>query len=414
MSIINEADYAWSRHVVTVPVGTTAFELPVKIYAARGDGALWLDSEATTAVSEFPVAVDEITVTGAEMKLIGEQGRGVPVESTYLDTAEGMTALEWTSRTDKFTVPLPFEFKWAGTAYTEFTLSAAGIISFNGGSTYHIRVHSYWLATWCSPDVGIYTQTGTSGSRQFVKVRFDGTCYYGSTTESYRSIWELFMFDDGSIFINSVLAPTISTTNAFNPGTSQVFTINPGGSQYIIATSADSGVTWAFDYLDGSQRTTLFLIRKDGVLHTVASGALTAIEATEQAAAVFLEYGFAELSTFVPEGAYSVLCWSTGQAPTVTAKLTGSPPSQEMTCTVDMSHPSISGIQQMTAEYSGTVELCHRITGGEWTQPMELSDWVAQDFNALYASLGEDKLLYLKFYLYGGAEFTNFRITFIN
>lgn len=120
MSIINEADYAWSRHVVTVPVGTTAFELPVKIYAARGDGALWLDSEATTAVTEFPVAVDEITVTGAEMILIGEQGKGVPVASTYLDTAEGMTALEWTSRTDKFTVPLPFEFKWAGTAYTEF------------------------------------------------------------------------------------------------------------------------------------------------------------------------------------------------------------------------------------------------------------------------------------------------------
>ena len=411
--IVNEADYAWSRHVVTVPVGTTAFELPVKIYAAKGDGALWLDAEATQPIESYPVAVDEITVTGAEMKLIGEQGRGIPVEGTYLDTVEGMTALEWTSRTDKFTVPLPFEFKWAGTAYTEFTLSAAGIISFNSGSTYHIRVHSYWLATWCSPDVGIYTQTGTSGGRQFVKVRFDGTCYYGSSTDVYRSIWELFMFDDGSVFINSIQAPTTGTTNAFNPGTSQAFTINPGGSQYIIATSADDGTTWAFDYLDGAQRTTLFLIRKEGVLHTVTSGALTAIEATEQEAAVFLEHGFEDLSAFVPEGEYSVLCWSTGTAPTVTARVTGSPPPQDLTCTVDMSHPSISGIQQLSAEYSGTVELSHK-AGAGWIGPVALSDWVAQDVNALWASLGADKLLHLKFHLYGGAKFTRFKITFKN
>jgi len=412
MSIVNESEYGWSRHVVTVPVGTTAFELPVKIYAVRGDGALWLDSEATTAVTEFPVAVDEITVTGAEMILIGEQGKGVPVASIYLDTAEGMTRSELT-RSQSEVVTLPFSFTWNGAQYTEITLYGNGRVYING--TYAIRIHSYLLASWMDAYNGLYTQTGTSGSRQFFKIRFDGTCYYSNTTsDSYKSIWELFLFDDGSVFINSIYCPTVNTTNNFYIGAAQAFTVNPGGNQYIVATSADSGVTWAFDYLDGAQRTTLFLIRKDGALHTVTEGALEAVPATELTAAVFLEHGFEPLSAFTPEGEYSVLCWSTGQAPTVTATLTGSPPPQALTCTVDLSHPSISGIQQMTAEYSGTVELCHRITDGEWTQPVALSDWVAQDFNTLYDTLGEDKLLYLKFWLYGGAEFTNFRITFIN
>lgn len=412
--IVNEADYAWSRHVVTVPVGTTAFELPVKIYAVKGDGAAYVDAEMTTPITAFPIAVDAITVTGAELTLIGEQGRGVPVESVYLDTVEGMTALEWASRSDKFTVTLPFEFHWAGTAYTEFTLYAAGVVSFNGGSTYHIRVHSYWLATWGQPTTGIYTQAGTSGGRQFVKVRFDGTCCYAYTTDTCRSIWELFLFDDSSIFINSIQAPTTSTTNAFNPGTSQAFTVNPGGSQYISATSADSGVTWAFDYLDGAQRTTLFLVRKGGTLHTVADGMLTATDVTELTGAAFLEYGFATLSDFVPEGEYSVLCWSTGTAPTVTAKVTGSPTPQELTCTVDMSHPSIKGISLLSAEYSGTVELQHSTNQGNWTEWLSLGDWVAQDCNALYDSLSADKLLYLRFRIYGGAQFSRFKITFKN
>ena len=175
---------------------------------------------------------------------------------------------------------------------------------------------------------GLYTQTGISRGRQFWKVRFDGTCYYSNTTsDTYKSIWELFLFDDGSVFINSIFAPNISTTNSFYLNSaSQVFTVNRGGSQYVIATSTDSGVTWTFEYLDGAQRTTLFLVRKGGTIHTVTDGVLTAADITELTAAAFLEYGFATLSDFVPEGEYSVLCWSTGTAPTVTAKVTGSPP----------------------------------------------------------------------------------------
>ena len=409
--IVNEAEYAWGRHVVTVPVGTTAFELPVKIYAAKGDGALWLDAAATQPVETYPVAVDEITVTGADMKLIGEQGKGVPVESTYLDTAEGMTKSELT-RTQSEVVTLPFPITWNGAQYTEITLYGNGRVYING--TYAIRIHSYLLTSWMDAHNGLYTQAGISGGRHFFKIRFDGTCYYSNTTsDSYKSIWELFLFDDGSVFINSVHCPTVNTTNNFYIGATQAFTVNPGGSKYVIATSADSGVTWAFDYLDGAQRTTLFLVRKGGTIHTVADGMLTATDVTELTGAAFLEYGFATLSDFVPEGEYSVLCWSTGTAPTVSVKVTGSPPPQEMTCTVDMSHTSISGIQQLSAEYSGTVELSHK-TDGDWIGPVALSDWVAQDTAALWASLGEDKLLHLKFHLYGGAEFTRFKITFKN
>ena len=408
--IVNEAEYAWSRHVVTVPVGTTTFTLPVKIYAAKGTGALWLDAEATQPVESYPVAVDSITVTGAEMKLIGEQGRGAPVESTYLDTAAGMTKSAMT-RTQSEVVTLPFPFKWNGVDYTEITLYGNGRVYING--SHAIRVHFY-SSSYADATTGLYTQTGTSNGRQFFKIRFDGYRYYSSLVEANRSIWELFIFDDGSLFINSILCPTNTTYNRlYCNSVSYNFTVNKGGSQYIIATSTDNGVTWGFDYLDGAQRTTLFLVRKNGTIHTVTDGVLTATDLVALTGAAFLEYGFATLSDFVPEGEYSVLCWSPGTAPTVTARVTGSPPPQDLTCTVDMSHPSISGIQQLSAEYSGTVELSHK-TGGGWIGPVALSDWVAQDANALWASLGADKLLHLKFHLYGGAEFTRFKITFKN
>ena len=159
--------------------------------------------------------------------------------------------------------------------------------------------------------------------------------------------------------------------------------------------------------------TTLFLVRKGGTIHTITDGVLIATDIVELTGAAFLEYGFATLSDFAPEGEYSVLCWSTGTAPKVTARVTGSPPPQDLTCTVDMSHPSISGIQQLSAEYSGTVELSHK-AGAGWIGPVALSDWVAQDAAALWDSLGADKLLHLKFHLYGGAEFTRFKITFKN
>lgn len=409
--IVNEADYSWYRHLTTVPVGTTVFEQPMKIYAARGDGALWLDEAATEAVTSFPVAVDAITVTGGEMRLIGEQGRGCPVSAEYLNTSDGMT-LSTLERTASEVVVLPFPIKWSGAEYTEITLYGNGRIYINGVNA--IRVHSYWLTSYMGALNGMYTQIGTTGDKQFYKIRFDGSCYYTNTTDAYKSVWELFFLDDGSIFINDIYCPTYSTSNYFYINSaSQTFTVNPGGSQYIYATSADDGVTWSFDYLEGGGSSTLFLVRKDGTIYTAASGTLTAVDETELTAAVFLEHGFEALSDFTPDGEYSVLSWSAGTAPTMTATVKGTAYPQELTCTVELGHPSITGIQQITAEYSGTVELCHR-TDGAWTEPVPLSDWVAQDKNALYNSVGADGLLHLKFYLYGGAEFTLFRMTFTN
>ena len=157
-----------------------------------------------------------------------------------------------------------------------------------------------------------------------------------------------------------------------------------------------------------------FLVRKDGVLYTVADGVLTAIDSTDLTAEVFLEHGFENLKDFVPEGEYSVLSWSSEQAPALTATVTGPAPPQEMTCTVDLSHSSITGIALLAADYGGNVLLSHRIGDGAWSAPMSLGEWVAQDCAALWESLGEDRLLYLKFTLHSGATLTRFKITLKN
>ena len=79
-----------------------------------------------------------------------------------------------------------------------------------------------------------------------------------------------------------------------------------------------------------------------------------------------------------------------------------------------MSDSSIIGISSIEAVYTGDVKVSHKVTGGEWTEQVTLSDWAAQDCAALYASLGEDGKIELKFYLYGDALLTSFTITYIN
>ena len=161
-----------------------------------------------------------------------------------------------------------------------------------------------------------------------------------------------------------------------------------------------------------------YLLRVSGVLYTITDGALAALEATTPTAQVFQEYGLDVMPTWEEISSLAdpeILLWhETQETPKLSATITTGVPPQEMTCTVDMSHESITGIFLLSADYGGTVLLSHRVAGGEWTEPVTLGEWIAQDCAALYQSLGDEKLLYLKFILHNGATLTRFKITFQN
>ena len=179
---------------------------------------------------------------------------------------------------------------------------------------------------------------------------------------------------------------------------------------------------WLYDYYItnyGPIYAKKYLVRKAGTLYTVADGAIVPLEAAEVSAAVFREYG---LDAAPPWGTISglidpeVLLWydTAELAPVVSATVTTGVPPQEMVCTADLSDDSIVGISLLTAEYSGTVLLSHCTEEGAWSDPEDLGVWITRDCDALYESLGEERLLHLKFILYGGATLTRFKITMRN
>lgn len=53
-----------------------------------------------------------------------------------------------------------------------------------------------------------YIETGSIGGVQFLKFRWCGYSYYGSVNDSYKQEWDIFLFNNGKIFLNFYSVPT--------------------------------------------------------------------------------------------------------------------------------------------------------------------------------------------------------------
>lgn len=72
-----------------------------------------------------------------------------------------------------------------------------------GASSEHLRV--------CRRDGAmyyLYRQEGAIGITRFLKIRWEGYSYYGSTSAVYALKYEVFFFDNGNIYLNLITVPT--------------------------------------------------------------------------------------------------------------------------------------------------------------------------------------------------------------
>ena len=82
---------------------------------------------------------------------------------------------------------------------------------------------------------------------------------------------------------------------------------------------------------------------------------------------------------------------------------------------VGMDHPSILGIQLMTAEYSGAVGIQHSFdNGATFSDEVALSVWLNTNLTDLWNSLNAEMVLVLHFIVPDGATLSRFKITYIN
>lgn len=449
--LIKAAEHGWMRGdipgVTVTGVLQHTFPSPVMIYRITGVGSVKVSADEATVIYDGllpydfpePIACDslifETPVTGTET---AEDGTIINTYATveleflgvvehfpcrirdYFNTSSGMKSVAGSVDDAVYSVATGITgFKFNGSTISTLYVSTNHFVGF-GSSTEHLKIFRR-----DGRSTAIYSQVVTDDGIPFIKIRFEGYTVYSNQITANRLIYELFLIGNGDMFLHIIQAPTTSGTYGSSSLTcgSTTTTLNipangTAGTVISFRRADSNGSAWdiAYEaYGATPEDIPLYLMEVDGKYYAAVDGALSETPAAELTALAFLEHGSETLPTaeLIPDNP-KIYAWTAVHSTRLKWSATANPLPQELTCTVDLSHESILGISLLAAEYSGTVELCHRVTGGSWSDPVLLNDWIARDCAELWESLGDDRLLYLKFVLHGGAIFTRFKITLKN
>ena len=441
--LIDANQYLWSK----VPVFTfwiTEGEqlidggIPVRFYRIEGDAniALYEDAEKTNLIYEgglpiefdTPISCDAIYVVSdreTELDVICETGVPKADLSPYMNTTTGMTTLVSGNDDSTYSISNTMPFVFNGTSVSTVYVNSNNWYGF-GSSTTHLQIMNRdGYAQYIR-----YQKGSLREGLDFLKIRYDGYTVYNSKTTANRLIYELFLISNNDMFLNLIQTPTSSNT-----GTSQ---LTCGGKatalSLIDSTGAGKGklVTMVANgeqasaytieyraYQEANTETESFLVRMEDAYYTIADGELVAAEITELTPAIFLRYGFdtlpaAEFWTALTDP--HIYCWrSDSKRQQLEANIAAEAFPQVITATADMNHESIIGIREMTAQFSGTVNVQHSIDDGEsFSEELLLADFLNTDVVLLWESAQTTKRILFRFVLYPEATLTSFRIHYLN
>lgn len=446
--LIDEEGYLWRRSSPEgIPVSegfTAAFDPPLRIYRFfsgdfKGTLSIYEEEGAEEPIysgplpyePEKPIACDGLFFTAegteespASLHLLAESGVKRTVLDPFFNTTEGMSAVSTAYNDDGTLATEGLEgFLFNGIEASKLYVSGNHWIGFGVG-TEQLKV---LRRDGCS--TAVYRQLGdVNPDLRFLKIRFEGYTVYNNRVEENRLIFELFLFSNHDMFLNVIQTPVSGNTGESAlvcGGTTTPLTLSDGsgGGTTVSFRPLDAdGLAWSVSYGPYAPDITEscgYLIRQGETLYTMVDGQLKEIEARDLSAAVFLEHGFTE----DPPSAFltglenpDIYRWQTGgDSVPVKAKLKAYPYPQTLSVTADMSHVSILGIKLLTAEYSGSVGVSHSTDGEtQWSEEAPLGDWLNTDPEELWNSLGEKRLLHLRFILHDNAALSRFKITYIN
>lgn len=376
---------------------------------------------------EEPVACDGLYVVSdalCDLTVVCEIGTPKLDFTPYLNTTDGMTAVSSAYNDDgTYNTTGMSAFKFNGTAAGTLYISSNHWIGF-GTSSEQLKI---CRRDGCS--TYIYRQAGTfADGTEFIKIRFEGYTVYSNRVEANRLVFELFLLSNNDMFLNMVQTPTSGNTGTSelicnSTTTSLTLHDGSGGGPMVSFYHLDTtGKTWDIQYagyLQADSFAPLYLVKSGDSYYAMVDGALTEIPVTDLTAADFVEYGTLEAPSselLLTLSNPTVFCWSAGaQDKTIQANLVAYPFPSAVECIADMSHPSILGIDMMTAEYSGNVTVSISVDdGATWSEEEPIADWILTDVTTLYESLPESKRLYLRFVLHDDATISRFKFTYIN
>lgn len=182
--------------------------------------------------------------------------------SQVLNTTEGMTVLRNNSAQDDGvdTVTGVDWFTFNGVVASKLYVSGNSFVGF-GSNAEHLKICRRDGKMWY-----LYRQEGTIGNTQFLKIRWQGYTWYSQTSATYALIWELFLFDDGGLYLNIVTVPSDSSYL----GTSQLIC---GSKTYNFTVATSTPVDYSF-LPDGSGQFVLSEEEYPVLVNHVSSGSI--------------------------------------------------------------------------------------------------------------------------------------------
>lgn len=127
--------------------------------------------------------------------------------SSLLNTSDDMTVLRNNSGQDDGvdTVAGVDWFTFNGVTASSIYVSGNSFVGF-GANNEHLKVCRRDGKMWY-----LYRQEGVIGATRFLKLRWEGYTVYNQTSTAYKLVWELFLFDDGGLYLNIVNVPSSSS-----------------------------------------------------------------------------------------------------------------------------------------------------------------------------------------------------------
>ena len=264
-------------------------------------------------------------------------------------------------------------WKFAGVAASNIYINGNNWVGF-GTNGAQLNVCNRDGATWY-----VYRQEGVLFGWRFLKIRVVSCSHYNNTAEEYTMWYEIFLLENGNMFLNVQKAPTntsyLGTSSLVCAGVTTPLTIK-APTQISFYALDDTGSSWDVRYekiviLPASAR---YLVRAGDALYTVSSGELVPLEASEVTAALFQTSG----AEVIPPGELlrsltdpQVLYWHDIDIdpPALLATVEGTPfPQLVITGAFAMDDETINGIASVEAVCTDDVlfAFCFDIPGNVW------------------------------------------------
>lgn len=310
----------------------------------------------------------------------------------FMNTSEGMTEVASMKDDDTISCAGASWFKYNGITCDTIYISGNSWVGF-GASSEHMKIDR--RDAKCHH---LYRQELIYNLWHCVKFRWEGYSYYNQTSETYRLVWELFLFETGDLFLN-VIKNSGYGTNAFDTlGGSGVF--NPITGAHISGYCRDVANGKAFELVDELYYhkppvVLKYIIEKEDGYFSVVNDALSKLSITSLTAENFKNYGMDDL----PDGnclksikACKIHRWQddvTYDMPGMAADVNAVPKTQVITQNydIDFSHESIASINNVqihaTIPPTSNMRFAVSLDSGLTWQVLKEENWIQLDINDL-------------------------------